>query len=219
MSLPSVPGLFFVNSGITSPNLNTTAWNSWYNNEHIRDLLQTSEVHTAYRYYSTYPEETDQPYLAFYPLQHVAWLESEEFITVPNVSSTLNVPEINQDPTSCYDVADFEFRAYSTVGGYSTRGTAPYVVTLTFDTDDEVDEAWVNRYLRSLKRTRGYRGGKVYKHESSFGDAPPESHGSYFAIHGFNHYPRYNLRTENMYNVETSSWQLLAALGNVRAGY
>jgi hypothetical protein len=37
-----VPGLLYVNSKITSPNLSPAAFTKWYNDVHIPDIFKTS---------------------------------------------------------------------------------------------------------------------------------------------------------------------------------
>ena len=74
-----VPGLFFVNSKITRPDiLNEDAFIKWYSNDHIPEILGTSGVKSALRFKNTDPK-ADRPYLVLYPMDDVGFTQSDEF--------------------------------------------------------------------------------------------------------------------------------------------
>lgn len=118
-SSPTGPGLLFVNSKIISPQLSTSLFTQWYEEEHIPDIFHTSGIKTAYRYYTTSqnPTSIDRPYLALYPLKDVAFLQTTEFRSIP-VHSEL-VPTDNK---CIFDLADFDTRYYTNLGKWEDAG-------------------------------------------------------------------------------------------------
>lgn len=106
------PGLLYVNSKITSSKLSPELFTAWYQDVHIPDILATSGIKTAYRYFTTSDEETvDRPYLALYPLEDVAFLRTSEFESIP-VHSDL----VPTDSKCIFDLADFHVCYYTNVG-------------------------------------------------------------------------------------------------------
>lgn len=91
----TTPGLFFVSSRITHPQLSEDIFHEWYNQRHIPDIFQTSGFEEAYRWKimkdtrrrgrGSRREEEDgkgesqRPFLNTYPLRDVEFLGSEEF--------------------------------------------------------------------------------------------------------------------------------------------
>lgn len=99
----TTPGLFFVSSRITHPQLSEDIFHEWYNQRHIPDIFQTSGFEEAYRWKvlkdfhtsirrrgrgrgrgSRRGEEdgkgeVQRPFLNTYPLRDVEFLGSEEF--------------------------------------------------------------------------------------------------------------------------------------------
>lgn len=97
----TTPGLFFVSSRITDPQLSEDIFHEWYNQRHIPDIFQTSGFEEAYRWKvlkdfnantrkrgrgrGSRREEEDgkgevkRPFLNTYPLRDVEFLGSEEF--------------------------------------------------------------------------------------------------------------------------------------------
>lgn len=93
----TTPGLFFVSSRITHPQLSEDIFHEWYNQRHIPDIFQTSGFEEAYRWkvlkdFNTSirrrgsrrgsrreEEDVERPFLNTYPLRDVEFLGSEEF--------------------------------------------------------------------------------------------------------------------------------------------
>jgi hypothetical protein len=109
----SGPGLLYVNSKITSPNLSPELFTEWYQDIHIRDIFLTSGIKSAFRYYtqSSEPATIERPYLALYPVKDVAFLYSAEFRAIPVHSDMLPIKSKN-----IFDLADFDTRYYTNVG-------------------------------------------------------------------------------------------------------
>lgn len=115
------PGIFFVNSKITSDTLSPQVFNRWYQDVHIPDILATSGIKKAIRYLSTTPEGAERPYLAVYPVQDVAWVRSDEFKSIPVHSDMLP-----NESKAIFEIADFDSRVYVLLGkkeGESIHGT------------------------------------------------------------------------------------------------
>ena len=112
-SRASGPGLLYVNSKVTSPDLSPELFTEWYQDIHIRDIFLTSGIKSAFRYYtqSSEPATIERPYLALYPLKDVAFLYSAEFRAIPVHSDMLPVESKN-----IFDLADFDTRYYINVG-------------------------------------------------------------------------------------------------------
>lgn len=111
------PGLLYVNSQIDSAKISPEVFTKWYEDEHISDILRTSGMNSAYRYYTTSTEEAKEeepnsrPYLALYPLEDISFLETEEFKSIP-VHSDL----VPTEGRCIFDVADFDVRYYTSLG-------------------------------------------------------------------------------------------------------
>lgn len=73
------PGLLWVNSRLIKPDqVDSQAYQRWYEQTHIPDIFKTSGIKEAYRYQSINPED-ERPYLALYPLKDLDFLETDEF--------------------------------------------------------------------------------------------------------------------------------------------
>lgn len=103
-------GILFVRSRVAESaksKLASDTYTGWYDDEHIRDVLQTSGFTAAFRCSDTrsptaYASSSNpKPVLAYYPFEDVAFTLSDEFKTIPISSPTLPGP-------SCFDVADFD---------------------------------------------------------------------------------------------------------------
>lgn len=97
--------------------LSPSVFRKWYEEVHIRDLLETPGVGTVFRYVNATAADEAQfpgfPYLAVYPEVSREWLLSEtcEFLKVPLHSDLLPGPN-----GFVFDVADFVIGAYQEVG-------------------------------------------------------------------------------------------------------
>jgi len=108
----------FVQSKIRpGADLSPAVFRKWYEEVHIRDLLNTPGVGTVFRYVNTTATDEAQfpgfPYLAVYPGVSREWLLSDtcEFLKVPLHSDLLPGPK-----GFVFDVADFVIGAYQEVG-------------------------------------------------------------------------------------------------------
>ncbi|EON67358.1 hypothetical protein W97_06611 [Coniosporium apollinis CBS 100218] len=130
VQLPSVSGLLYVNSKITSSSLSADLFTRWYEDVHIPDIFETSGIKAAYRYQSTTPDSVERPYLALYPLKDLTFLQTEEFKSIPVHSEILPEPS-----HAVFDVADFDTRYYSLEKSFtspkeSNRGPARFVLSV-----------------------------------------------------------------------------------------
>jgi hypothetical protein len=113
------PGLFYVNSKITDPELTPQVFTRWYETVHIPDILATPSptgIKGAVRYHA---EHSDRPYLALYPLADVDFLESQEFHSIPVKS------ELLPKSGSSFDVASFDARPLVHIKTYRNRNAEP----------------------------------------------------------------------------------------------
>lgn len=104
------PGILYVNSKITDRALSTDLFTKWYEEVHIPDIFETGGIKTAFRYYSTNGDGVERPYLALYPVKDVAFLQSNEFLSIPVHSTILPGTQ------AIFDLADFDTRYYSYLG-------------------------------------------------------------------------------------------------------
>jgi len=180
MSASKQPGIFYVNSVITSPTLSHEAFTKWYDTVHIPDILKTSGIKSAYRYYAISPRDHSNPYLALYPLKDVDFLESAEFHGIPVQSEILRVS--GEGSGNSFDVAGFDTRPCVLVkvvereeggekGCYvlsqlrtlplwtkNASGPAPFVVVLAFDTPgSNLEDLPFLPLEPGIRRTRLYR--------------------------------------------------------------
>src|ERR1700754_962717 len=88
-SLFSGPGLFYVNSKVTDPELTSEAFTKWYDNVHVPDIFDSGTISNAFRYYSVNPAVVERPYLALYPMEDVKLLQSQKFNSIPVHSENL----------------------------------------------------------------------------------------------------------------------------------
>ena len=105
------PGILFVRSRIAPSAkgiLDEEVFLKWYDEEHIADVVATSGITSGFRYVdltrtSAFGDlQNPKPFLAFYPLQDLAFTQSEEFRKVSIRSDNLPGSGI------IYDLADFD---------------------------------------------------------------------------------------------------------------
>jgi hypothetical protein len=110
------PGLFYVNSKITEPSLSAETFNKWYDEIHVPDILATSGIKSAFRYYG---KDSDRPFLALYPLEDVHFLESQEFHSISSESEILPKTGLS------FDVASFDTRPLVHIKTYQSKAAQP----------------------------------------------------------------------------------------------
>jgi hypothetical protein len=107
---PSItgPGLLYVTSRISSPLLTEQAYFTWYDDDHIDEIVHTSGMPSAFRYRDVELEAKDarqeKVYLAFYPMGDLAFTQGEEFRKIRVKSDLLPGSGV------IYDLADLDVR-------------------------------------------------------------------------------------------------------------
>jgi hypothetical protein len=86
----------------------------WYDEDHIAEIMETSGIHSAFRYIDAVRKE-DKPYLAFYPMPDLAFTQGDEFRKIRVKSDLLPGSGI------CYDLAAIDVRYYGLVETLGTR--------------------------------------------------------------------------------------------------
>lgn len=108
----SGPGLLFVNSKVTRPDiLNLDAFFKWYDDEHIPEVVESSGFKGARRYIDV-DQTVERRYLALYDCLDIAFRNSAEFATIKVDSPML------PGTGHCFDMADFDIRFYKLVHTY-----------------------------------------------------------------------------------------------------
>lgn len=87
----------------------------WYEEDHIAEIMQTSSIKSALRYKSLDPS-VDKPYLVTYPMEDIAFTQSDEFKKIRVHSDILP----NGGPI--YDLADIDVRYYGLIQTYDPKG-------------------------------------------------------------------------------------------------
>ena len=114
----ATPGLLFVSTNPdASKGLSAEAFNTWYNNKHIRELLQVPGLTTAIRYENADAEGVPK-YLCLYPLADLATLATPELQAVSNVDEKTFGVGKEGDSHDLKDYADPKARVYAHVQTY-----------------------------------------------------------------------------------------------------
>jgi hypothetical protein len=104
---PSGPGIFLSLSKITDKNLSDDVFNRWYNEVHIRDVLNTGCITKAYRFKDKNPN-AERPYAALYVCPDMSCIGGEKMKSIPMTSDML------PGGKNCHGLASFDTRFYST---------------------------------------------------------------------------------------------------------
>lgn len=111
-------GFLYISSTADGSNgLSASAFNAWYNNKHIPELLQVPGLDSAFRYENIQPEAKPR-FLCLYPLKSLATLGSPELQAVSNVDEK-TFPGPSHDAK---DFADLRMRVYGHVQSYEPVG-------------------------------------------------------------------------------------------------
>ncbi|KAF1970638.1 hypothetical protein BU23DRAFT_556599 [Bimuria novae-zelandiae CBS 107.79] len=123
------PGILYVKAAINpSPSnpLTEAQYMHWYDDDHIAEIVSTSGMPNAFRYFHVdkTPDhgkptpECPRPYLAFYPMPDLAFTQGQEFKGIGVKSALLPGTGI------CYDMADTDVGYYALIGqrGNSKKG-------------------------------------------------------------------------------------------------
>lgn len=102
-------GLLYVQSRIARDDvLDEDTYFRWYEEDHIDEIVHTSGMKSAFRYRDVEFEEKnkrkEKPYLAFYPMEDLAFTQGDEFRKIRVKSPIL------PDTGLIYDLADFDVR-------------------------------------------------------------------------------------------------------------
>lgn len=115
------PGILYVkaciNSSPSNP-LDEPTYLHWYDDDHIAEIVATSGMPNAFRYFHVSKiqgngkptPQCPRPYLAFYPMPDVAFTQGAEFKAIRVKSDILPGTGI------CYDMADNDVGYYALVG-------------------------------------------------------------------------------------------------------
>ncbi|OJJ76596.1 hypothetical protein ASPBRDRAFT_116126 [Aspergillus brasiliensis CBS 101740] len=139
--MPTSPsGLLYVPSRIISPSrISLDAYNAWYDDIHVRDVLETSGINSAVRY-ETAADSSPWPFLALYPVQDIQFFNTEEFANIPSTSDALPGPT-----HSILDIAQFDIRRYREVGrrqdSNMPAGPTSHLLVVEFDLPSHVNKS------------------------------------------------------------------------------
>lgn len=147
------PGLLYVTSRIASPDiLDEKTYFKWYDEDHIDEIVHTSGMPSAFRYRDIDLEEKERKkekvYLAFYPMQDLAFTQGEEFRKIRVKSDLLPGSGI------IYDLADLDVRYLGLVDKTERKkeGVAECVVVFGVEPGkgmgDDVVEKWFKDEVR-----------------------------------------------------------------------
>ncbi|KAG9230629.1 hypothetical protein BJ875DRAFT_431265 [Amylocarpus encephaloides] len=183
-------GLLWVNSRITSTEFSKSDFNTWYNTEHVPDVIAASKtVKTAFRYNSQNPTDT-HPYLALYFVGDVNFLGSKEYKVIPGTSEKY-FPGKN-----CMEVGEFDTRWYEWVDGFEKKGVksgqAPLIISAALTpkpgTDADFDAWYKDEHYRTLSEVPGYVRTRRYVLKNACNAASlenPRDPPRYLALHEF----------------------------------
>ena len=109
------PGVLWVTSRIAASAediLSEEVYLRWYDEDHIAEIIETSGIKDAFRYINTEKgtPSAPKPYLAFYPMQDLAFTQGLEFKNIKVKSDILPGTGI------CYDMADIDVGYFELVG-------------------------------------------------------------------------------------------------------
>ncbi|KAJ4290561.1 hypothetical protein N0V90_010778 [Kalmusia sp. IMI 367209] len=135
------PGILFVKAAITpSPGnpLNEEQYLHWYDDDHIAEIIETSGMPNAFRWFHVDKTpgngkptpECPRPYLAFYPMLELAFTQGPEFKKIRVKSDMLPGTGV------CYDMADTDVGYYALVEQRGSGNSEP----ADDATDEEINE-------------------------------------------------------------------------------
>jgi hypothetical protein len=115
----SGPGILWVASKITQPeHLSESIYLSWYDDEHIPEILSVTPVKSLFRFRAADPN-AERPYLVTSPLEDMVNLSAFKNVAIksdklPDDSGALG--------GSSHDCADLDYRFYQLVQTYEPKG-------------------------------------------------------------------------------------------------
>ncbi|CAI6341335.1 unnamed protein product [Periconia digitata] len=165
------PGIMYVLSSLSSApgnQLTESAFNSWYIEEHMPEIIATSGMPNAFRNVhvdKSSPHGTSEcpkPFLAFYPMKDLAFTQSEAFRKIRVKSDRLPGTGV------VFDMADFDIGYYGLVSkSGEARGTPRFFATAGVAVGDEVAdgdvEAGFDRQTAAVSQTENYIHSRRFK--------------------------------------------------------
>ncbi|KAH8590145.1 hypothetical protein B0O99DRAFT_691798 [Bisporella sp. PMI_857] len=152
-----IPGIIWVNSDVISPSLTASAFDAWYMEEHIPDVVSLSGIPSAarYRHLVTGPSSPRKlKFLTIYQLPDLRFMETKEFKGLEGQREGPNRETI-------FEKAEFDTRAYRTVQVDAPRSSAPsakYLLcaAMSHSNDEELDEWYRGEHLQAISKCPGY---------------------------------------------------------------
>lgn len=228
MVVPIVPGLLF---GVTSPfdpTLTDEAWNDWYTNKHIVEVVNSGLASNGFRYKNKHPSAS-WPYLAIYHLLDLPKLYDPEVMAIQPTDSPKSWGEGN-----LIDVAKVELRGYRLLNVFEAEspreGAAKILVTEEVNSTESDQQKFVGLYQEQktdkIKTMEGYRRSMIFKgaglyasSESETANGPSfktdfcpadEQRPKYLAVHELDQLPsKMELATLESHDV----WEYIAEYG------
>ena len=199
-------GLMFVSSRVLDESKTSDEkFNRFYSKEHLPDVLNYGMCKVAVRYKNT-NTSSSMPYLALYPLEDAAFLESpkfDKFVEDTSISKTL-------DNTNIDEHIHFELRGYEkiqTFEGYGNAGKSgsdrgQTVICVAMEPaegqDQEFDEWYRKQHLDMLSMCRGFLRSTRYKKLN--GEKP-----KYLALHEYSCKPK-DIPADQVKQVVATEW-------------
>ncbi|KAG9191061.1 hypothetical protein G6011_09149 [Alternaria panax] len=157
------PGILFVRSRI-SPSahdlLTEPTFLSWYDDEHIPEVVSTSSIHSAFRYVDIHKAspigdaQNPKPFLACYPMEDLAFTLGDEFKQIGFRSSKLPGSGV------IYDLADMDVSYLGFVGATTKRkegngGESNYMITSGIRPEKQMAEDEVAAFFQKQTSALG----------------------------------------------------------------
>ncbi|KAH6955745.1 hypothetical protein BKA56DRAFT_681514 [Ilyonectria sp. MPI-CAGE-AT-0026] len=141
---------------------------NWYDNIHIKDVISTSGMRTAYRFSSLNPSN-QTPWLVFYPVNDIAFFSTDEFRSIPTGSDK------HLGGRQFLDLANGELRILKRLGVWESEkpkiGVANLIVVESIkpkaDSNAEFQQWYTTEYLDMIKKIPGFRRTSLFHLEAS----------------------------------------------------
>ncbi|KAF2011497.1 hypothetical protein BU24DRAFT_323263, partial [Aaosphaeria arxii CBS 175.79] len=159
------PGFLWVTSRISKSAadiLDESTYFKWYDEDHIAEIIATSSIKSGFRYVNVEKEShhgsprAPMPFLAFYPMDDLAFMQGPEFKNIRVKSDILPGSGI------IYDFADVDVRYLGLVGqsGKKQGKAAQYLIVSAIEpatgTSDEDVDAFFDQQINTVSKTPNY---------------------------------------------------------------
>lgn len=200
------PGLCYVTSRVKDPSQVSDAnFNSFYDDEHVPDILRYGFSQLALRYKNSNPD-SPAAYLALYPQEDVANISSPATAKMMEECRKSKVLG-GQDHHELIDYGVSAWSKIQTFEGYghgdkSGHERGQTLVAVFIEPDDEADlDAWYRKqHLDMLAMCRGYRRSTRYRLAGDGGSGP-----RFLALHEYACAPA-ELPAEQIKQVRETEW-------------